>query len=349
MRSMCAVFVDAGYLLASAATRTTGSSLRSGIIVDYRRLITAIIAESEKIAQLAVLRVNWYDAAENGVPDRAQEDIGALPKVRLRLGRFGIDGQQKGVDLRIGLDMVALARNKAVDTIVLISGDDDLTEAVEEAQDHGVTVIVLAAPNVAGGPNGVSRHLLRAADDLEILAPPVLDASVRRPTQPAARASESGPAVSPAPPAAPLPTPGLPSPGLPAPGAAPSTGPVPSPRPVTAVHPVLPPVPASEPTPVYSSRTGLGATIAPSYAGTTEADLTAALDTVVPDALAAFTASATPADLTALHAGRPSIPRELNRALLADLSDKLGVYTLSDSERFALRNRFWAHVDAVRG
>ncbi|MFT4157652.1 MAG: NYN domain-containing protein, partial [Microbacterium sp.] len=202
---MCAVFVDAGYLLASAATRTTGSSLRSGIVVDYRKLIRSIIAESERIAQLAVLRVNWYDAAENGIPNQSQEDIGTVPKVRLRLGRYGVDGQQKGVDLRIGLDMVTLARNSAVDTIVLVSGDDDLTEAVEQAQDLGVTVIVLAVPNTDGAPNAVSRHLLRAADDLEVLPPPALDASVRRPTQSAsaAAAAAAKPAAAP-----PLPAPG---------------------------------------------------------------------------------------------------------------------------------------------
>src|SRR3546814_7320613 len=39
MRSNCALYVDAGYLLASAATRITGTSLRNGIHVEYRALI----------------------------------------------------------------------------------------------------------------------------------------------------------------------------------------------------------------------------------------------------------------------------------------------------------------------
>ncbi|WP_281173653.1 hypothetical protein [Actinokineospora inagensis] len=34
MRSRCVVYVDAGYLLAAAATRATGTSLRSGIVTD---------------------------------------------------------------------------------------------------------------------------------------------------------------------------------------------------------------------------------------------------------------------------------------------------------------------------
>src|SRR5690606_35289811 len=111
---------------------------------------------AQQISGLPMLRVHWYDSAKDGVPDAQQERIGELAKVKLRLGRFGVDGQQKGVDLRIGLDLVAHARNDASDVFFLVSGDDDLTEAVEEAQVHGVQVVVLAVPNVADRPHAVS-------------------------------------------------------------------------------------------------------------------------------------------------------------------------------------------------
>ncbi|WP_428967099.1 NYN domain-containing protein [Micromonospora fluostatini] len=42
------------------------------------------------------------------------------------------------------------ARNAVADVFVLVPGDDDLTEAVEEAQVHGVQVILLAVPKRAG-------------------------------------------------------------------------------------------------------------------------------------------------------------------------------------------------------
>lgn len=45
--------------------------------------------------------------------------------------------------------MVAQARNNSVESIVLVSGDDDLAEAVEEAQAHVFEVIVLAVPRIA--------------------------------------------------------------------------------------------------------------------------------------------------------------------------------------------------------
>ena len=122
-----------------------------------------------------MLRVHWYDSARNGIPDAQQERIGELPKVKLRLGRFGVNGEQKGVDLRIGLDLVAHARNSASDVFFLVSGDDDLAEAVEEAQVHGVQVLLLAVPTVDGKAHGVSRHLIRAADDLDSIDGAAID------------------------------------------------------------------------------------------------------------------------------------------------------------------------------
>ena len=62
MRSRCAVYVDAGYLLASAATRVTGTSLRSGVHVLYDHLVDALIEQAEEQSQLPLLRVNWYDS-----------------------------------------------------------------------------------------------------------------------------------------------------------------------------------------------------------------------------------------------------------------------------------------------
>jgi hypothetical protein len=94
MRSTCSLYIDAGYLLAAAATRITGTSLRSGIHADYAKLINSFVASAEEWSGLPVLRVHWYDSANRGIPDAQQERIGELPRVKLRLGRFGMDGQQ---------------------------------------------------------------------------------------------------------------------------------------------------------------------------------------------------------------------------------------------------------------
>lgn len=317
MRSNCGVYVDAGYLLAAAATRVTGTSLRNGITADYPNLLKGLIGEAEALAGLPVLRVNWYDAGPHGNPDAEQEGIGILPRVKLRLGRFGFDGQQKGVDLRIGLDMVAHARNGAVDTIVLVSGDDDLTEAVEEAQVHGVQVIVLAVPTTDGRPHGVSRHLHRAADNLELMHAESLERSVTKSEKPA----------------------------IPLPSAMPKHV-TPMPRmPGLAVAEALTELAASAPpVPAYSTTTGTTATIAPEFERTDE-EMATSIGVVAKKVLTSFVASSSPDERAALARARPSIPRDLDRALLMDLSDALSIYTLSDGARTELRKKFWEEFD----
>ncbi|ODT03004.1 MAG: hypothetical protein ABS52_11235 [Gemmatimonadetes bacterium SCN 70-22] len=58
-------------------------------------------------------------------------------------------GREKGIDLRLGLDMVRLAREQAYDAVVLFSEDNDLGEATNEvkriAQEQGRFVHVYSA------------------------------------------------------------------------------------------------------------------------------------------------------------------------------------------------------------
>ena len=195
MRSHCALYVDVGYLLAASATRVTGTSLRSGVVVSYPDLVARLVAAAEEASGMPLLRVHWYDSGRRsgGAPDASQEAIGMLPRVKLRLGRISPQGEQKGVDLRIGLDLAAHGRNRVVDVIYLVSGDDDLCEAVEEAQNHGVQVVLMAVPDRAGKPHAVSKHLIRESDDLIVLDGSVVDDTVHvRQLQPEEAPAASG-------------------------------------------------------------------------------------------------------------------------------------------------------------
>jgi uncharacterized LabA/DUF88 family protein len=339
MRSKCALYVDAGYLLASLATRATGTSLRNGIHVEYPKLIRGLIDQAEEQSGVPVLRVHWYDSAKDGVPDLQQERIGELPRVKLRLGRFGFDGQQKGVDVRMGLDLVAHARNSTVDVFFLISGDDDLTEAVEEAQVHGVQVIVLAVPNADGKPHGVSRHLLRAADELVMMAPETADAAVMRVEAPEER-------VAPAP----GPVPATPPAAAAGRAAAPQRATIPTPADLMhrpARHVLSPAhIPATASVLAYRGETGgVSRVFTESLYPVEVPDAEAQIDTVARRVLTSLQASATPEYLAVLLAGKPSIPASVDRALLMDLSEALQVFDLSDSIRFRLRDRFWELLD----
>ncbi len=329
MRSHCSVFVDVGYLLAASATRVTGTSLRGGVVISYPDLVSGIITQAERESGLPVLRIHWYDSGSKpgGAPDSTQEMIGELPRVKLRLGRLSPHGEQKGVDLRIGLDLASHGRNKVSDLVYLLSGDDDLTEAVEEAQGHGVQVVILAVPDAKGHPHAVARHLVRACDDVVTLDPQVVDGTVRvRAQQPPvvpAAASQDARGQEPAvvePPALEGSTGHRPTPALLA-----ATKPHPvgsAPRPRSAV--------------VYSSSSGAVPDDSPAVA-----EEWRAIDDVCRGVIAAWRSQASEQEQQAVRRERGFIPNDLDRTLLTDLSVRLGIYDIGDSTRYALRAHFW--------
>jgi uncharacterized LabA/DUF88 family protein len=57
-------------------------------------------------------------------------------------GDFTYDARQKGVDMRIGLDIAALAFKKQVDQIVLVAGDADFVPAAKLARREGIDFIL---------------------------------------------------------------------------------------------------------------------------------------------------------------------------------------------------------------
>lgn len=60
----------------------------------------------------------------------------------LKEEHFTLNLQQKGVDMRIGLDIAALAYKHQVDKIVLISGDSDFVPAAKLARREGIDFIL---------------------------------------------------------------------------------------------------------------------------------------------------------------------------------------------------------------
>jgi uncharacterized LabA/DUF88 family protein len=140
----CAVLVDAGYVLAAAANVVSGDPGRPGIEVDYPGLVSALTERAAAETGLPVLRVYWYDAAPANGPTREQRLLRVLDGVKLRLGKLvrRDDGkyEQKGVDTFLHADLTGLARKRAVADVVLVSGDEDLLHAVEEAQEYGTRI-----------------------------------------------------------------------------------------------------------------------------------------------------------------------------------------------------------------
>ena len=72
---------------------------------------------------------------------------------------------EKGVDVRLAVEMIRLAREDRYDEAYLISSDTDLVPAVEEVQSFGKRV------QYVGIPKGQSYGLSKVANDVRLLRP----------------------------------------------------------------------------------------------------------------------------------------------------------------------------------
>lgn len=72
---------------------------------------------------------------------------------------FKPDFEQKGVDMRIGLDIAAHAAKRSVDRIAVITNDTDCVPAFKLARTDGLQVIIMNFPNT-----DIATELLRHSD-----------------------------------------------------------------------------------------------------------------------------------------------------------------------------------------
>lgn len=55
--------------------------------------------------------------------------------------------EQKGVDMRIGLDMASIAEKRIADRFILISADTDLVPAIKMCRQRGIQIVVVEFPD----------------------------------------------------------------------------------------------------------------------------------------------------------------------------------------------------------
>ena len=67
---------------------------------------------------------------------------GKISAEDLRESDFSISFEQKGVDMRIGIDIASLTYKKQVNQIILISGDSDFVPAAKMARREGIDFIL---------------------------------------------------------------------------------------------------------------------------------------------------------------------------------------------------------------
>lgn len=102
-----------------------------------QRLHTCLSQAPDFALRLGELKQNtWAVKPKVWPPDKAASQA----SITLNASDIKPDIKQKGVDLRIGMDIACMAIRKNVHTIVLITGDSDMVPALKLARREGLRV-----------------------------------------------------------------------------------------------------------------------------------------------------------------------------------------------------------------
>jgi hypothetical protein len=159
----CALFVDAGYVLADGAMAVHGTRQRGSVSWDYAGLMKLLSGLARDRTGLPVLRCYWYEATAEARRSDEHDALADLPGVKLRLRRVR-PGRREGVEAEMHRDLTTLARNRAVSDAIVVSADEDLADVVAEVQDLGLRVVVVHI--AADGSWTASGPLRQECDDV---------------------------------------------------------------------------------------------------------------------------------------------------------------------------------------
>lgn len=159
----CALFVDAGYVLADGAMAVHGTRRGESVSWDYEGLLQLMSSLARERSGLPLLRCYWYDTSADGRRTAEHDALADLPGVKLRLAKVR-PGRREGVDTEIHRDLTTLARNNAVSDAVVVSAEEDLAEVISDVQDLGMRVTLVHI--AVDGNWTLSRTLRQESDDL---------------------------------------------------------------------------------------------------------------------------------------------------------------------------------------
>lgn len=203
------ILIDGGFLRASA--RLAKISFNNPFIVSF--------GQNCFLADEYLLRVLYYDSPQyrgvvplpvSGIKktftasDDWLDELAQCERFAVRRGTLAFRGwqpkqtpsgtrpltdadfrpvfEQKGVDMRIGLDIATMAHERIADRIVLVTGDTDMIPAMKLARRAGMEVVLVKMPLPARPPH---ESLLAHADAIRDVPWPALP----HPAEPAPEAS----------------------------------------------------------------------------------------------------------------------------------------------------------------
>jgi uncharacterized LabA/DUF88 family protein len=159
----CALFVDAGYVLADGAMAVHGTRRGESVSWDYEGLLQLLSSLARERTGLPLLRCYWYEATVDGGRTAEQEALADVPGIKLRVAKIR-PGRREGVETEIHRDLTTLARNNAISDALVLSAEEDLAQAIADVQDLGLRVTLV---HVAMDGNWtIARALRQESDDI---------------------------------------------------------------------------------------------------------------------------------------------------------------------------------------
>jgi len=159
----CALFVDAGYVLADGAMAVHGTRRGESVSWDYEGLLGLLSSLARERSGLPLLRCYWYEATVDGRRTAEQDALADVPGIKLRVAKIR-PGRREGVETEIHRDLTTLARNNAISDALVVSAEEDLAQVIADVQDLGMRVTLVHI--AVDGNWTISRALRQESDDI---------------------------------------------------------------------------------------------------------------------------------------------------------------------------------------
>ena len=159
----CALFVDAGYMLADGAMAVHGTRRRESVSWDYEGVLQLLGNLARDRTGLPLLRCYWYEATVEGRRTAEHDALADMPGIKLRLAKLR-PGRREGVETEIHRDLTVLASNRAISDAVVVSAEEDLAQVLSDVQDLGMRVTIVHV--TVDGNWTISRSLRQECDDI---------------------------------------------------------------------------------------------------------------------------------------------------------------------------------------
>lgn len=149
------IFIDGGYLREGFERVLGHDKIDFGKLGNFLQKLSVPRGVRGHL-QLDIIRAYYYDAVVDPLkhPKKYQEECNYFEEVKkyeyyeVKLGRHIITpkrNEQKGVDVKIAIDMITKAYQNHYDIATLLAGDDDLVDVVKVVKDIAGKRVVGAA------------------------------------------------------------------------------------------------------------------------------------------------------------------------------------------------------------